>query len=70
MLDTRCTEEAGRNLRSLTNCVSENLLRRGMKNTYRLNRAGKPFRNMRATRSLDVNVKINLGIWATTAPGW
>ena len=35
-----------------------------MKDSYRLNRAGKPFRAMRAIRGLDANVKINLGIWS------
>jgi len=64
LLDIRRHEDAGRNLWNLTNCVSENLLRGGMKDSYRLNRAGKPFRAMRAIRGLDANVKINLGIWA------
>ena len=64
LLDVRRGEDCGRDLWSVTNRVQENLLRGGMKDTYRVNRTGKPFRAMRAIRGLDSNVKINLGIWA------
>ena len=64
LLDVRRGEDAGRDLWNVTNRVQENLLRGGMKDSYRLNRAGKPFRAMRAIRGLDANVKINLGIWS------
>ena len=43
--------------------MQENLLRGGMRDTSRLNRAGKPFRPTRAIRGLGANVAINLGIW-------
>ena len=64
LLDVRRGEDTGRDLWNVTNRVQENLLRGGMKDTYRVNRAGKQFRAMRAIRGLDANVKINLGIWS------
>ena len=35
-----------------------------MRDTYRTNRSGKPFRPMRLISGLGANVDINLGIWA------
>ena len=58
------TLNAGNNLWEITNRVHANLLRGGMRDTCRVNRAGKPFRAMRAIRGLGANVDINLGLWA------
>ena len=60
----RRSEDAGSTLWEVTNRVQENLLRGGMRDTSRMNRAGKPFRPMRQIRGLGANVDINLGIWA------
>lgn len=43
--------------------LPENLLRGGMRDSTKANRAGKPFHAMRAIRGLGANVAINLGIW-------
>jgi hypothetical protein len=47
LLDVRRSEDAGSTLWEVTNRVQENLLRGGMRDTSRMNRAGKPFRPMR-----------------------
>ena len=64
LLQARRSEDAGNNLWEITNRVHANLLRGGMRDTSRVNRAGKPFRAMRARRGLQANVEINLGLWA------
>ena len=64
LLQVRRSEDAGNNLWEISNRVHENLLRGGMRDTSRVNRAGKPFRPMRAIRGLGANVAINLGLWA------
>jgi hypothetical protein len=64
LLEARRSEDAGNTLWEVTNRVQENLLRGGMRDTSKVNRAGKPVRPMRSIRGLDSNVKINLGIWA------
>ena len=63
LLEPRRSEDAGIDLWSLTNKVSENLLRGGMRDTSRVNRKGQPFRPMRSISGLSSNVAINLGIW-------
>jgi hypothetical protein len=63
LLEARRSEDAGPTLWETVNKVSENLLRGGMRDTSRVNRAGKPFRPMRPIRGLGANVGINLGIW-------
>jgi hypothetical protein len=63
LLDVRRNEDVGNSLWAITNRVQENLLRGGMCDTTRMNRAGKPFRAMRQIRGLQANVAINLGIW-------
>ena len=47
LLDVRRSEDAGSTLWEVTNRVQQNLLRGGMRDTSRMNRAGKPFRPMR-----------------------
>jgi len=63
LLEARRGEDSGPTLWEVTNRVQENLLRGGMRDTSRANRAGKPFRPMRPIRGLAANVGINLGIW-------
>ena len=63
LLEVRRSEDAGMDLWSVSNRCHEALLRGGMHDTSRVNRAGKPFRPMRAIRGLEANVHINLGIW-------
>jgi len=64
LLEARRYEDAGGDLWTTTNRVQENLLRGGMRDTSRVNRAGKPFRPMRQITGIGANVDINLGIWA------
>ena len=64
LLEPRRYEDAGSDLWNVTNCVQKNLLRGGMRDTSRVNRAGRTFRPMRQIRGLGANVDINLGIWA------
>ena len=63
LLDVRRSEDAGMDLWSIVSRCQEALLRGGMRDTSRVNRAGKPFRPMRPIRGLDANVHINLGLW-------
>jgi len=63
LLQARRSEDAGNTLWATCNRVQENLLLGGMRDEYRRNRNGQPFRAMRSIRGLDTNVKINLGIW-------
>lgn len=63
LLEVRRNEDVGDSLRTITNRVQENLLRGGMRDPTRVNRAGKPFRSMREIKGLQANVAINLGIW-------
>jgi hypothetical protein len=62
LLDIRRGEDAGNSLWAVTNRCQENLLRGGMRHASRVNRAGKPFRPMRATRRLGANVAISIGV--------
>ena len=64
LLEPRRCEDAGNDLWSTINRVGENLLRGGMRDTSRVNRAGKPFRPMRQITGIGANVSINLGIWS------
>jgi len=63
LLNIRRNEDVGSDLWTVTNRVAENLLRGGMRDTSRMNRAGRPFRPMRAINGIHANVAINLGIW-------
>ena len=63
LLEARRSEDSGCTLWETVNRVQENLLRGGMRDTSRVNRAGQPFRPMRPIRGLGANVAINLGIW-------
>jgi len=63
LLTARRREDAGNTLWEVANRVQENLLHGGMRDHTRTNRAGKPFRAVRAIGGLQANVTINLGIW-------
>jgi hypothetical protein len=63
LLELRRNEGAVNGLWPIASRVGEDLLRGGMRGTSRVNRTGKPFRPMRATRGLAANVAINLGVW-------
>lgn len=63
LLQPRRAEDAGMDLWNVANRCQENLLRGGMRDYNRVNRAGQLFRPMRSISGLASNVRINLGIW-------